>query len=88
MPRRLQIADHLADVGDGQGIDAGEGLVQQHEGRLAGQRPGDLHPPPLAAGERDRRRGAQVVDVQLLQQLGGDGAHLVAAAARASPPRP
>ena len=66
-----QIADHLTNVGDGQGVDAGEGFIQQHEGRLARERPGDLAAPPLAARQARGRGVAQVVDAQLFQQTAG-----------------
>ena len=68
MPRRGQVADEVLDVADGDRVDAGERLVEQHERRLAGQRPGDLAAPPLAARQRDRRRLAQARDVELLEQ--------------------
>src|SRR5215208_5524249 len=63
-----ETADEVLDVADGDRVDAGEGLVEEHEGRLAGQRPGDLAAPALAARERDRRRLAQPRDVELLEQ--------------------
>ncbi len=63
-----EVADEVLDVADRDRVDAGEGLVEQHEGRLAGQRPGDLAAPALAARQRDRGRLAQAGDVELLEQ--------------------
>ena len=68
MPRRVRWRTRRLDVADGDRIDAGEGLVEQHEGGPAGQRARDLAAPPLAAGERDRRRLPQMRDVELLEQ--------------------
>jgi hypothetical protein len=53
-----QVLHEVLDVAHRDRVDAGEGLVEQHEGGLARQRPGDLAAPPLAARERDRGRGA------------------------------
>ena len=45
----LQMAHQLADVVDGDRIDAGEGLVEQNVGRMGRERAGDLDAAPLAA---------------------------------------
>src|SRR3954471_18593772 len=63
-----QVPDEVLDVADGDRVDAGEGLVEQHEGRIAGERPGDLAAAPLAARQGDRRRRAQPRNVELLEQ--------------------
>ncbi len=47
----LEIVDDLADIGDGQGIDAGEGFIEQHEGRLAGQGAGDFDAAAFTTGQ-------------------------------------
>ena len=52
MPRCGQMAHQLLDVADRDRIDAGERLVEQHEGRARGERAGDLDAAPLAARER------------------------------------
>ena len=65
----LQLAHQLADVGDRDRVDPGERLVEQHDGRLGRERPGDLAPPPLAPGQRHRRRIAQRRDSELAEQL-------------------
>src|SRR6266550_3842561 len=44
-----QSGDDRLDVVDGDGIDAGERLVQQQELRLGDERPRDLEPAPLPA---------------------------------------
>src|SRR4051794_39863752 len=41
-PLRLQVEDDLLDVRDGNRVDAGEGLVEQHELGGDDQRPRDL----------------------------------------------
>src|SRR5579859_674377 len=64
-----ELADDALDVEHGERIDACEGLVEQHEARLGGERPGDLDPPPLPARERNAERAANVADAQLLEQL-------------------
>ncbi len=64
-----QVPDELLDVGDGDRVDAGERLVEQHEVWPAGERTGDLQPATLAARQRDGRRLAQMRDRELLQQF-------------------
>jgi len=66
-----QAQDDLLDVADMDGIDARQRLIEQHEGRVAGQRPGDLYPSPLPSGERDPQLVAKRRDMQLLHQLLG-----------------
>src|SRR5690606_40653019 len=65
---RCQMAHELLNVGDGDGVYAGKGLVEQHEGRVAGERPRDLEPAPLAARQGDRGRFAQMGDVEFLKK--------------------
>ncbi|MNQ58303.1 hypothetical protein D3C85_724980 [compost metagenome] len=60
----------MTDVGDGQGVDAGEGFVQQHEAGAGGQGAGDLDAATLAARQAGGRGQAQMVDAQLFQQAG------------------
>src|SRR5438874_4607219 len=64
-----QAGDDLLDVGDGDGIDAGERLVQQQVLRPRHQRPRDLQPPPLAARQRVGRIRGQRGQIELGQQL-------------------
>src|SRR6516165_417621 len=47
-----ELADDALDVEDGERIDAGEGLIEQHEPWLGRQSTGYLDAPPLAARER------------------------------------
>jgi hypothetical protein len=65
----LQLDDEVANVGDRDRIDAGEGLVEQHDRGVGGERPGDLAAPPFAARQRHGRRVAQMGDVELAEQL-------------------
>ena len=60
--------DQVADVADGDGVDTREGLVQQDEMGIGGERPGDLHPAAFAAGEGQRRGAAQVGNGEFRQQ--------------------
>lgn len=55
------------DIGNRDGIDAGERFVQQHEGRVRGQRPGNFQPATLAR-QRNGGRLAQMGDVELGQR--------------------
>ena len=55
--------EHLLLVAD---VERGGRLVEQHERRALGQRPGDEHPLALAAGERRRRsRSAKLEQVEV-----------------------
>ena len=65
----LEMAHQLADLVHRDRIDAGQRLVQQDEMRPRRQRPGDLHPPPLAARQRQRRRAAQMADAEFAEQV-------------------
>ncbi len=65
---RGEVAHQFLDVADGDRVDAGEGLVQQHEGRARGDGTRDFDAPPLAAGERDGGRTAHAIDVELVEQ--------------------
>ena len=67
---RLQKTDDALDLDDGNRVDTGKGLVQQDEARLRGQGAGNLDAPALTARQRQRRRLAQVLHAQLLQQGG------------------
>ena len=51
IPRVFEVKNDLLDVGHGNRIDPGEGLVEQHELRRHDQRPGDLDTPPLPSRE-------------------------------------
>jgi hypothetical protein len=63
------VRHQVADVADGDRIDAGQRLVEQDEVGLRGQRAGDLDAPPLAAGQRNGRGAPQMGDGELAQQL-------------------
>ena len=65
---RLEESDDALDLDHGDGIDTGEGFVQQDEARLGGQRPRDLDPAALATRQGQRWRIAQLVYPQVLQQ--------------------
>jgi len=78
LPKESPVAQHLPAfvaavlqaVGrPGARVEAGEGLVQQDEARVGGQRACDFDPPPFAAGERGGFGLAQMRDLELFQQL-------------------
>gem|GEM_PF-3156841 len=52
----LQVSDQVADIADGDRVDAGKRFVQQHEMRIGRERTGDLDTAPFTAGKRERRR--------------------------------
>jgi hypothetical protein len=64
-----QMLDDPLDVQHRDRIDAGEGLVEQHEARLCGEGPGDLDAPPFSAREADTRAVPDMRDMELLQQF-------------------
>src|SRR5690242_10320135 len=65
----LEVRHQIADLADGNRIDAGQRLVEQDEVGMRGQRASDLDPAPLAAGQGDRWRPAQMSDRELAEQL-------------------
>src|SRR2546426_4617101 len=64
-----QAPDDLRDVADGDGVDAGDRLVEQQVLRRGHQRAGDLQPAPLAARQGEGRVRGERGQVQLRQQL-------------------
>ena len=62
-----QEGDDGLDVDDGDRVDAGEGLVEQHEARLGGQRTGDLDAPAFATREAHSGCIGEVADVEVVQ---------------------
>jgi hypothetical protein len=69
-----QASDQRLDLLDGDRVDAGEGLVEQEDRRIARERARDLEPAALASRERVRQVVAEVREVELLHQLVGIGA--------------
>src|SRR4051812_37637744 len=63
-----EMTDQILNVADGDRIDAGERLVQQHVVGSCRQSARDLDSPPLAARQRNRRGFAQSSDVEFVQQ--------------------
>ena len=63
-----QLRDDLLDVYDGDRVDAGKGLVQQHEARFEHQRARNLHSAAFATGEGRPLLLALVEQVELTQQ--------------------
>ena len=73
----LDLLDELAQLLGLLGVHAGGGLVQQQQGRLRGQGPGDLQLALLAVGQGGGQLVAHVVQIDDPQQLVGVGAHLL-----------
>src|SRR5712692_10295405 len=65
----LQARNDFLNVADGDGIDAGERLVEQQVPRIRHQRPRDLEPQPLAALQGEDLVTLQRLQGQLCQQL-------------------
>src|SRR5690606_19972608 len=63
-----QMADKLLDVGHGNGIDACERLVEQHEIRLARQGTCDFEATTLTARQCDGRGFPEMPDMEFLQK--------------------
>src|SRR3546814_3529719 len=59
----------VAGAGDRDGIEAREGLVEEHDRWIGGERAGDLAAAPLAAGESHGRRVAEMLDMKFAQEL-------------------
>ena len=68
MPRWVSWRTSALDLGDGDRIDAGERLVEQHEDRIAGDGAGDLGAPPLAARQRQRVDVGEMGDAEFVEQ--------------------
>src|SRR5713101_3845266 len=65
----LQEADNFLDIQHCDWINSCERLIEQDKTRMRGQRPGDFHAPPLAAGEGEGGVVAKMADVQVVQQI-------------------
>src|SRR5688572_7045902 len=63
-----QVAHKRTNVVNGDGVDAGEGFVEQHEGRTRRERAGDLDSAPLAARQPHRGRGPETGDAELIEK--------------------
>jgi hypothetical protein len=75
-PSPPQLGHHLLQVGHGDGIDAGEGLVQQHVARLAGERARDLRTPALPAGEGVALGPGHGAQAEVLRRVARPALHL------------
>ncbi len=83
MPQAQQQGLHLLA---GKGIEGAEGLVEQQQLRLGGQRPGDADPLALTAGELPDRLGVGLLQPHLAQH--GQRAGLAFAARHAGQLQP
>src|SRR5262249_52455281 len=73
----LEEPDDLLYIQHRDGIDAGEGLVEQDEAGTGRERSRDLDAPALAAGERERGRLTQMRYVEVAQQAREPGFDLL-----------
>jgi hypothetical protein len=64
-----QMPDYSLNIENGNWIDASEGLVEQDEFRLRGERARNFDAPTLTSREAQTEAIADVTDVQLLEQL-------------------
>src|SRR2546421_2122962 len=77
-PPLAQFPDQPLQLVHGDGVDAGEGLVEEEEARLGEQRPRDLRPTPLPSRELLAQRVGHAEQVELLQHVVGPAARFVA----------
>ena len=70
----LEGEDHLLDIGDGDGVNAGEGFVHEEEFRLGNEGAGDFEAAAFAAGERECFLFRDVREVEFLEVLLDAGA--------------
>lgn len=66
---RFEEVDDFLDVNDGDGVNAGEGFVQEDEAGLHGEYAGDFDASAFAAGQGGGRVVAQVADVEVGKQF-------------------
>ena len=71
----------------GRGVDAGHGLVEQEQVGFGGERPGEEHAPPLAAGQAPDLGPQVVVHLHLGERVADGPAIGGARAARPGPSR-
>ena len=62
---RLEVTNDALNLNNGNRINAGKGFVQQDKPWLCGQRPRNFNPPPLASGQSQRGRVAQMINPQV-----------------------
>ena len=63
-----KVTDLVLDVGDGNRIDSGKGLVEQHERGLDCERPGDLDAATLSTRQLFAGGGLDVLQAKLIQK--------------------
>ena len=68
-PARLEVMDKGTDVAHRNRVDPGEGFVKEQVFRFRRKAAGNLHPPPLAARQRQRGGAAQMGDGEFGQQF-------------------
>ena len=75
----MPVAALALDLDHRDRVHARERFVEQHEARVCGQRARDLHAPAFAARQRQRRVLAQLLDLQLGQQVDDEIANRISA---------
>ena len=83
-----EFGEQRAQVFAGGLVERGQGLIEQQQAGLDGQRPGEGDPLAFAAGQRSRGPGGQGRDSQAVEQRIGAGARGLAAGLRPEPDVP
>ncbi len=68
IPFPFSLADDLLDVRDGNRINAGERLIEQHERGTGGQGTGNFQPAAFSTGQRVGHARPDVSEVELVEQ--------------------
>lgn len=64
----LEEADEVLDVGDGEGVNVGEGLVKEEKGWLSDEGAGNLEATPFTTGEGGGFFVAKVSEMELVEK--------------------
>ena len=64
----LELRDNILDVFDGNGVDAGERLVEKDELRVDGEGAGDFAAAPLSSGELDAEALAHLREIEFVDE--------------------
>ena len=67
-PAAFEMMNEKLDIADRDGIDSGEGFIEEHEGRSPRQGAGDFAAAAFPAGQRDGGCFAEPLDVKLFEQ--------------------
>lgn len=65
----LEDADEVFDVGDGDGVDVGEGFVKEKERGLGDEGAGDFETASFSAGKARGEFGAEVIEMEFFEKF-------------------